>query len=165
MGAEQIGAGRVAVHGAIGGMIGGMAMGMTSMMGFPLLDAGGFWQPLTLIAATVNPAWATISGFSVAPVMVGMAIHMMSSVGLGVVAAFAANATGRAWLAWSLGVAMVAWVGAQFVALPIVDSGLVAVFPLPLFAVAHAMFGMALGLWITAALSGFQAFVGRAARA
>jgi hypothetical protein len=160
MGSEEIGTGRVVVHGVIGGMFGGMAMGMTSMMGFPLLHAGGFWQPLNLIAAVANPAWGEIPGFSLVPVMVGMGIHMMTSAGLGVVAALSANATGRAWLPWSLGVGMIAWASAQFVALPLVDSILVDTFPLGLFAVAHAMFGVALGLWLTGALTGFQVLSG-----
>lgn len=153
----EVGIEKVVLHGAIGGLLGGAVMGATSMMAFPLLHAGGFWAPLELIAGAVHAPWATVSGFAIVPVMVGMMVHMMTSVMLGVGLALAARTTGRGWLLWTVGGAMAAWAGARLVALPLVDPALVASFPAGLFAMAHAMYGLALGGWLWRALGDRQA--------
>jgi len=138
---------RIGFEGAVGGAAGGMAMGMVSMMGFPLLGAGGFWSPLTLIASAVMPDAASAAGFAAVPVLVGTMLHMATSMGLGMALALGANATGKHWYIAALSGAMLAGGAVHFV-LPSVAPAMGAAFPLALFAMGHAVFGLVVAAWL-----------------
>lgn len=139
--------GRIGFEGAVGGAAGGMAMGMVSMMGFPVLGAGGFWSPLTLIASAVLPDAAIATGFATVPVVVGLMLHMATSMGLGMALALLANATGRHWYVAGLTGALLAGAAAH-VALPSVAPAMSVGFPLALFAMGHAVFGLVVAAWL-----------------
>src|SRR5262249_30386840 len=70
--------------GVIAGLIGGIAMAMIMMIVTALLGMG-FLAPLYLIAATFHPAWATAQGLQIAPLLVGLMVHMVNSAIFGVI--------------------------------------------------------------------------------
>ncbi len=82
------------VHGALGGLAGGVIMAMimmtvTAAMGLGLL------RPLYLIAATVHQPWAMHSGGDLAPLLIGVMIHMMNSAIFGIIFALLLGAVAR----------------------------------------------------------------------
>jgi hypothetical protein len=70
--------GEVAEWGAISGVIAGIAMAMLLLI-VNLARGVGVWRPLYLFAATFNPSWARASGFELAPLLVGMLLHLIVS--------------------------------------------------------------------------------------
>lgn len=131
--------------GAIGGIAGGVLMGMFSMVAFPLLGIGGFWQPMNLIAAVFNQEWGTVTGFRMLPVVLGMMIHLMMSAALGALFAWAAARRPGKLLLKAIAAALVIWILSDFLVLPFLDPILTRVFPEWLFALVHVMFGLGLG--------------------
>ncbi len=106
--------------GAIGGALAGIAMGMMSMVLFPLLGIGGFWQPLNLIAAVFDQEWGRIAGFALLPTLLGMMIHMMNSVLLGLLFAWTASHSGGNVILKAMIASLVLWALMDFLVLPIV---------------------------------------------
>ena len=70
--------------GVIAGLIGGIAMAMIMMIVTAVLGMG-FLAPLYLIAATFHPAWAMAQGLQIAPLLVGLMVHMVNSAVFGVI--------------------------------------------------------------------------------
>jgi len=140
-------------RGAVGGAIGGMAMGMVSMILFPVLRIGGFWQPLNLMAAVFHQPWGSIEGFASGPLVVGIAVHMAMSIGLGLLfASFVGAGGGVDQLGGSALVivaavflTMLVWVLNQYVTLPVLDPVMARRFPHWLFALGHAVYGASVG--------------------
>ena len=132
--------------GPVGGIIGGVIMGMFSMVLFPLLGIGGFWQPMNLIAALFEQSWGRIPGFEMLPVLVGMMIHLMMSVALGALFAWTVSKTGGGNVVLAAIVAsLLVWVVTDFLLLPIVNPIMTQLFPEWLFALDHMLYGLGLG--------------------
>ncbi len=141
------------VQAALGGLIGGMLMGMASMMLFPLLGYGGFWQPINLIAAVVNRSWGDTGDFEAAPVLTEMMIHMAMSLMLGVTFAWVVGRS-HGFNVWAVAASLAVWAVAHFAVLPFLDPIMARRFPYWLFAMGHALYGLGLGgylAWATAA--------------
>lgn len=138
------------VDSAIGGVVGGVLMGMVSMVLFPLLGIGGFWQPMNLIAALFNQEWGRIQGFAMLPSLVGMMVHLINSAVLGALFAWTASRTGGGVVGKAIVASVVLWVLADFVALPIVNPIMTRVLPEWLFALVHLMYGLGLGGYLSA---------------
>ncbi len=136
--------------GAIGGLIGGMLMGMVSMVLFPMLELGGFWQPMNLIAALFNQEWGRIAGFALLPSMIGMMVHLMMSAGLGAVFAWTASRTGGNLVVKAVLASLVVWALMDFLVLPIVNPIMDEVFVEWLFALVHVVYGVGLGGYLMA---------------
>jgi hypothetical protein len=140
------------VEGALLGAVGGVAMAMWSMI--VLAATGeGFFAPVNLIAHSV---WrdAPLDGtFSAGALVLGLVIHMMISMMLGVVIVELATrpSFGRgARVGIAVGVPMVAWAG-QLVFWEVLDSTARAAFTPWVLFVGHLMFGMIAALWIVMA--------------
>ncbi len=143
---------RKIAEGALLGAVGGMAMAMWSMIALAATGEG-FFAPVNLIAHSV---WrnAPLDGtFSAGALALGLAIHMMVSMMLGVViveltARPSLGSGARAGIA--LGVPIAAWAG-QLVIWEVLDSTARAAFTPWVLFVGHLMFGMIAALWIATA--------------
>lgn len=132
-------------HGVIGGLIGAILMGMVSMILFPLLGIGSFWQPMNLIAAVFNQAWGSFPGFGLTPSIVGMVVHMMMSAVLGLIFVAIASRLSANLILEAVIYSLVVWVVADFLVLPTLDPTMARTFPAWLFALVHVMYGLGLG--------------------
>ncbi len=131
-------------QGLVGGIVGGVLMAALSMILFPIVGAGGFFQPLNLIAAVHRPEWGMLSGFALEPCAAGLLIHLIVSVLVGIFLSFIFwDATSRPL--WLVIASLAVWAVAQYLILPAVDPVLVRTFPAWLFALAHAVYGIGLG--------------------
>ncbi len=140
------------LDGAVGGIISGIIMGLVSMILFVALRIGSFWQPMYLIAAVVNQEWGMLQRFDIGPLVVRMVIHLAVSLILGAVWAWIISQTAvrqAALVILSLVAFVIVWAVAQFIILPAIDPMLIRVFPLWLWLVAHAVYGLVLGLYLT----------------
>ena len=140
-------------RGAVGGAIGGVVMAMVSMILFPVLRIGSFWQPMNLMAAVFHQPWGSIEGFALGPLLVGMAVHMTMSVGLGLLFASFVGAGGGVdrlggtalLIVEAVFLAMLVWILNQYVTLPVLDPVMARRFPHWLFAFGHAVYGGSVG--------------------
>jgi hypothetical protein len=140
------------VEGALLGAVGGMAMAMWSMIALAATGAG-FFAPVNLIAHSV---WhdAPLDGtFSAGALLLGLVIHMMISMMLGVVIVELAARPSFGWgarVGIAVGVPMAAWAG-QLVIWEVLDSTARAAFTPWVLFVGHLMFGMIAAFWIVMA--------------
>lgn len=146
--------------GVVGGIVGGAAMGMWMML-YYLVAGLGFWSPLGYIGHfLIRDTDITAP----AQVIVGLAIHMMTSMVLGAaVARFLPPASRPASMMRGVAVALAAWVVLQYGALNLLDrvafEGLVP----RAFAIGHVLFGGMLGLVLgTASERGIPGVAGAA---
>lgn len=137
------------LKGALLGAVGGMAMAMWSMIALAATGEG-FFTPVNLIAHAVwdgAPLDGTFSGGALA---LGLVIHMMISMMLGVVIVTATASKGlssaaRALIAMAIPIA--AW-AVQLVVWDAVDPAASAAFTPWVLFVGHAMFGMVAAAWV-----------------
>lgn len=143
---------QIVVRGALAGMVGGMMMAMWSMVAL-WLNGSGIWQPLNLIAHT---AWhgAPLDGkFSLGASVLGLVVHLTTSMMLGVVFALGVqrihgNLAALTSLGMVLGIVM--WLVMQYGVWRLVDPAAAQAFAPSVFGVGHAMFGATLGLVVGA---------------
>jgi hypothetical protein len=140
------------VRGALAGMVGGMVMAMWSMVAL-WLTGSGFWQPLNLIAHTLWRGAPLDAKFSVSAALLGLVVHMTMSMMVGVVFALGVqrihgNLTAVVGLGMIVGI--VIWVVMQYGVWRMVDADAAKAFTPWVFAVGHAMFGVATGLVVGA---------------
>jgi uncharacterized membrane protein YagU involved in acid resistance len=108
--------------GVLGGLIGGILMGMTSMVLFWLRDLGS-WYPLRLIATLVR--WrnaVTERGFELAPVLVGMMIHMALSMMFGVGMVLVGRHLPGQVVVRAVVLSLILWAVTNYLVLPIIDQ-------------------------------------------
>ncbi|MHB1487686.1 MAG: hypothetical protein ACYCS7_09090 [Acidimicrobiales bacterium] len=130
-------------HGALTGAVAGMMMGMVAMVAMVAIGHG-FLTPINAMAHTIwrgAPLGPRFSGDALA---LGLSIHMMISMALGVTIFGVADGlhfdrTRRVAIALALPAA--AWLG-QLVLLPVVDKSASLVFTPWVLAVGHAVFAM-----------------------
>jgi hypothetical protein len=132
------------------GLIASIVMGMIEMV-YEAVAGGGFWSPVVYIAGTVLRDLQTVAvpvPFLAVPVVVGLMGHMMNSVILGVVFSVliatrlrGVGETAFAGAVYALAVFFVMWLAV----LPLVDPVMLRLNPV-VFAIAHIMWGAALGL-------------------
>lgn len=144
---------RTRTRGAMAGAAGGMVMAMWSMIVLWLAGVG-FWSPLNLIAHTVwrgAPLGATFSGGAL---VLGLVIHMMMSMILGMVLAVGVRTVSRLGrnpvtvATTGMVFGLVVWVVMQYVIWKAVDPAAAPLFTAWVFALGHLMFGAATGLLI-----------------
>jgi hypothetical protein len=136
------------LDGLTGGIIGGVLMGMVSMVLFPLLAIGGFWQPMNLISGVISQGWGLIAGFSPMPVLIGMMLHLTLSAVLGGIFAWIASRTVGNAVLKAVVASLLIWAVAGFLVLPWVNPIMSMIFPQWLFALAHVMYGLGLGFYL-----------------
>jgi hypothetical protein len=134
----------------LAGLVASLVMGMFQMV-YEAIAGAGLWAPPTLIAATlIRSLQATTLpiGFQPLPVVLGLMGHMMNSIILGAlfVLFIAPRLTSRGALATAgamYGLAI--FVIMRLIVVPLVDPALSTV-SWPAFAMAHVMWGVAIGL-------------------
>ena len=136
-------------QGALLGAVGGVAMAMWSMIALAATGKG-FFEPVNLIAHAVWRNGPLDGGFNGTAFVVGIAIHMMVSMMIGVMIVAGTSrrstSTGAA-IAVSIGVPMAAWAG-QLVAWNAIDSDARSLFTPWVLFLGHAMFAMVAAAWI-----------------
>ena len=139
---------RKIIQGALLGAVGGMAMAMWSMIALAA-TGDGFFAPVNFIAHSVWRDAPLDGGFNSAAFVLGIAIHMMVSMMLGVMIVSGTSrrsisTTGA--VAVSIGVPMAAWAG-QLVAWNAIDPDARSLFTPWVLFVGHAMFAMVAAGW------------------
>jgi len=136
-------------RGAVGGFLAGVVMAMVAML-YTLVAQGDLLAPLKQMGAT----FFTADAASAVSLLAGMMLHVMTAIGLGVV--FALVARDRLDGAGPFvvgGMVFIAaeWAVASFLVLPAIDKPLLTTFASAGGVVAHAMYGVVLGLWLARA--------------
>jgi RNA polymerase sigma-70 factor (ECF subfamily) len=140
--------------GAIAGLAGGLAMMVAGLL-LSLVRGQSIWLPLRCIAALVLGTTAmTDTGFRMAPVAVGMAIHLLTAVMLGILFRLVCQRIGhpptRAGVPLLVGLAygLLLWLIAIVCIVPRLDTWLAEIAPLTFF-LQHLVYGSVLGLTCT----------------
>ncbi len=136
-------------RGAVGGFVAGVVMAMVAMV-YTLSAQGDLLAPLKQMGGTffaADPA-------SAVSLLVGMMLHVMTAIALGVVFALAArdrlDSAGPLVLGGMVFTA-IEWAVASFLVLPAIDKPLLTTFASVGGIVAHATYGVVLGLWLARA--------------
>jgi hypothetical protein len=140
---------RILRAGVAGGLAGGAVMAMFSMITL-WLAGSGFWTPLNLIAHTLWRSAPLDGRFSVAAVVIGVAVHMTMATLFGtVIAAAAARLPASRSLVIAGGMLFTAmlWTVMQYGIWRAVDATAARDFTPWVFAVAHLLFGMMAASW------------------
>ncbi|MGD9702887.1 MAG: hypothetical protein AB7L17_16300 [Ilumatobacteraceae bacterium] len=139
---------RKVTQGALLGAAGGMAMAMWSMIALAA-TGDGFFAPVNFIAHSLWRDAPLDGGFSGAAFVLGIVIHMMVSMMLGVMIVIATDRRSMSTagaVAVSIGVPMAAWAG-QLVAWDAIDSDARSLFTPWVLFVGHAVFAMVAAGW------------------
>ncbi len=137
--------------GIAGGLLGGAgvaAVGLTYG-----LISGNLWLPVNAVAATVlrdlqRRSPAELSQFDPVAVVVGLALHLAMSIGLGVLFTFILTTLPGRPLYWGPVIGPLLWVGATTAALPILNPVMAANVEWVSFGLANVLYGLILGWWI-----------------
>jgi hypothetical protein len=124
-----------------------MVMAMWSMIALAA-TGDGFFAPVNFIAHAVWRDAPLDGGFNGAALVLGMVIHLMVSMMLGVVIAVGGSRAASTLFATtvSIGVPMIAWAG-QLVAWEAIDSDARELFTPWVLFVGHLMFAMVAAAW------------------
>jgi hypothetical protein len=138
--------------GLVGGVLGGMAVAMVGA-GYGLVSGIGIWRPVNLVAATVlrdmqTQSLESLSKFDLLALVVGLAIHLAMSIGLGEMFSFILPALPGRPLYWGPVIGPLLWVGATVAALPIINPIMAANVEWISFGIANVLYGLVLGWWI-----------------
>jgi hypothetical protein len=137
--------------GAVAGIAGGLVMTVWKMAEAALRDVG-VWRPPNLIATIALGPSANSENFVAVPFIVGMTLHLLASITMGVLYAWAATRlelrlTASAEIPVIVGYALLNWAVYQWLIMPWFAPTMHAhTSPLSL-AVAHAVFGLGMAAW------------------
>ncbi len=134
---------RTVKFGILVGLVGGMGMAMWSMMALAV-TGHGFWTPVNLIAHTFWKGAPLGGAFSMPALAIGMGVHLMISMAIGLVMAVLVEhrvLDGLSVVTVGLVLGMGAW-AVQAFAWPALDSSASSTFTPWVFAVAHMMFAV-----------------------
>jgi hypothetical protein len=137
--------------GIAGGLLGGAAVAAVGLV-YGLVS-GDTWLPVNTVAATVlrNMQQLTaeqLSQFDLAALVVGAGLHVVISIGLGLVFSFILPALPGRPLFWGPVIGPLLWVGATVAALPILNPVMAANVEWISFGLANVLYGLILGWWI-----------------
>lgn len=136
--------------GIIGGSLGGLGMAIVAVV-TGVFTGLGVWFPLNLVGATLvrslqTAPSATLAEFNLAALIAGFVLHMVLSVGLGVVFVTLLPTLPGNPLVWSVIVGGMLWFIAQFAVLPIFNPLMASEVHIPSFFVAHLVYTLTLGV-------------------
>lgn len=151
-------------RGALAGIAGGMVMAIWAMLAL-WADGSGLFAPLNLLAHTFWRGAPLDGTFNLGAVVLGVAIHLTTSMILGVVFAVALAQVGapRQNLARQLITGavfgLIVWVVSQFGIWPLIDGQAAPRFTPWAFAIGHTLFGLIIAwtLYVTSTKTGHQA--------
>ncbi len=138
--------------GVYGGLLGGLAMVPVALI-YGLLSGRGIWYPINLVAATVIRSWqqaspTQVAQFSLEGLVVGLAIHILMSAGLGLLFAVLLPTLPGQPLYWAFLVGPILWSGAVYAGLPLLNPMMARYIDLPSFAAANIFYSLVLGIWV-----------------
>ncbi len=138
--------------GVYGGLAGGLGMIIVGLA-YGLWSGHGIWYPLNLIAATILRSWqhasaAQLAQFSFAGLVVGLSIHILMSIGLGLAFATLLPTLPGPPLVWAFVVGPILWVAAVYAGLPLLNPVMARLVDLPSFAIANIVYSLILGIWV-----------------
>ncbi len=138
--------------GVYGGLLGGLAM-VPVALSYGLLSGRGIWYPINLVAATLIRSWQQaspdqVAQFSLAGLVVGLAIHIVMSAGLGLLFAVLLPTLPGQPLYWAFLVGPILWSGAVYAGLPLLNPVMAQYIDLPSFAAANILYSLVLGVWV-----------------
>ena len=137
--------------GILGGLIGGLGVAVVGL-GYGVYS-GNVWLPVNVVAAAVlrnlqGQSPDVLGRFDPAAIIVGLLIHVMMSITLGLMFAFILPALPGRPLYWGPVIGPLLWVGAYVAALPLLNPVMVRNLEIISFTLANIMFGILLGWWI-----------------
>jgi hypothetical protein len=138
--------------GIVGGVLGGLAMIPIALV-YGVLSGHGVWYPVNLIAATALRNWQSASTsqltqFSAIGLVVGLGIHLVVSVLLGLTFAILLPTLPKSPLFWAFVVGPVLWAGATYAALPLLNPVMAQYIDWPSFITANIVYSLVVGLWV-----------------
>ncbi|WP_188186867.1 DUF6789 family protein [Nonomuraea sp. SYSU D8015] len=148
------------VAGVLGGLVGGMVMAACCMV--MLYATGeGLWAPLNYIAHTFWRQAPLDGTWNSTAAVIGIAMHLLMSLLLGVLFALLAarvRPAPRRLSSWALAgmlYGLTLWVINHYLLWPMVDRAAAQAFTPWVFAVGHLIYGLALG-WMVAMISRYS---------
>ncbi len=163
--------GDLARGGVIGGLVGGIVLAMLMMIVTAIMGMG-LLRPLYLLAATFHAPWAMTNGVDVAPLLVGLMLHMVNSAIFGLIFALLLGAMmstrSMSLTTWAIGgmvLGLLLFAVNQYLVLPIVAPAMATGVGTILiwWLLGHVMYGVVLGL-IVGSPAGVRAAVPVGAR-
>jgi hypothetical protein len=137
------------------GLVASIVMGMVEML-YEAMGGAGFWSPVVFIAATVLRHLQSVPvpvAFMAMPVVLGLMGHMMNSMILGLVFGWIASRSGMSrgslvgvGVLYALAIFVIMW----YLVVPAIDPVMLKLNGM-VFAIAHMMWGAALGLFVSRA--------------
>ena len=137
--------------GIFGGLLGGLAVSVVGL-GYGVYS-GNVWLPVNLVAAVLirryqGESVAVISEFDPLALLIGVGIHAVMSITLGLMFTFILPALPGRPLYWAPVIGPLLWVGAYMAALPLINPVMVDNLEVISFTIANIAYGILLGWWI-----------------
>jgi len=139
--------------GVIGGAMGGLVMiGIAAIYG--LSSGHGLWLPVNLIGATVVrdlqvASLDQLSAFNAAALLMGLVLHMVMSIGLGLIFAMLLPTLPGSPVLWALLIGPLLWALASVLILPFLNPVMAEYVDHTSFFGAHVIYSLVLGWWIS----------------
>ncbi len=138
--------------GIIGGLLGGVAIAAAGIL-YGLMSGIGPWLPINLVAATVlrnmqSQSVEVLKQFNLLALIVGAVIHLLMSIGLGLIFAFILPTLPGRPLYWGPVIGPILWIGALVAVLPLINPVMAAQVEWVSFAIGNILYGLVLGWWI-----------------
>lgn len=137
--------------GIFGGLIGAIGVALVGL-GYGVYS-GNVWLPVNLVAAAIlrnlqDRPVSEIAQFDLAALFVGLGIHALTSITLGLMFSFILPALPGRPLYWGPVIGPLLWVGAYVAALPLLNPVMIQNLEIISFTLANILFGVLLGWWI-----------------
>lgn len=138
--------------GLIGGALGGLAMiGVAAIYGFA--SGYGAWLPVNLIGATLvrhlqTASFEQLLQFDGTALVVGLALHAVLSIGLGLLFALLLPTMPGSPIVWSIVVGPMLWTLASVLILPMINPVMARYVDHTSFLIAHVVYSVVLGVQI-----------------
>ena len=141
--------------GVVGGLVGGGAMAIVASL-YGLLFQGSLWYPINLLASVAMPALgradlATVRGFSLTAFILGVVVHVVVSVLVGLLYAVILPMLPRRHMVWGGLIAPLLWTGLLWAVSGVMNPVLNARVDWPWFVVSQITFGIVAGVVVSRA--------------
>src|SRR5512143_3911434 len=138
--------------GIVGGAWGGLAMIAVAII-YGISSGEGIWLPVNLIGATLVRSLQAgsleqLAAFNAVALIVGLTLHMVLSIGLGLIFALLLPTFPGSPLLWAIIIGPLLWGLASVLILPLLDPVITQYVDHLTFFVAHVVYSLVLGWWI-----------------
>lgn len=138
--------------GISGGLLGGLAMILVALI-YGIVSGRGVWLPVNLVAAILlrglqSASMDTLMAFSLPGLVLGLLVHLVMCMGLGLVFAALLPTLPGSPVLWAFIIGPILWAGAIFAGLPLVNPVMAQYVDWLSFAVANIVYCLVLGVWV-----------------